>query len=773
MKQQHSTLDIGISIDASDTAQPMPNEGTIPDARTNAPREEASPTQALTAGENGKDAAASVAVARTAPPRPDSGFGKDPWDGLEIPKSVQDAVGTIGDVVGAVSTAVSWIGTVQEVLKLAGLIGTGPNEFDTLFQKIEGELRILLSATLAGTTEKRLRDVAQQVALAQTAAIQANEFIVLGRPTAPFYVDRLAENDRDSLLVMKVLSSESWWLRTYDPRPEVWRGKAISGETSELLGLLPWYGVDIKPVKPVGGLIWDYRHILPAYVQAVAARVVVLKARSADFAQFVQIADGEIRGYVDFLTAVGGRIHGSIRTTLPLQPQANPDRPLGAGSWMIGLGSVETYTGLNHWTIFEPSALPNPPRTVGEAVRRFNEILNDTPTRVFEAAGLSELTRLMDNLRSLLVDPCGLPADATMAASAALIGCDGNQASQHLVVPGIDGGMHIAWKPGAQAGWQWHNAGKPSGQPLAVSEQLVVTGFGEDADRRIYAFAPVHGASSVLHCYWWNGGRWQWASQGSPVPGRMDSLAATTFALSGRQHIRAYTVIGGRLYVNWWGGVRWDWVDLGAPAGKSIPRSARPTVTTYRYNGRLLDDLYVIIDGQLHEHTWYEDGTRNWVMPPASPQPLYGSPNVLVHDEDGQPIVDVFALDKKGQLHSLQWRSAWRWHQHGTPPGTTVRLGPGVAAATVRYGDKPRLTVAVTVGNDRHIWVRADTGANQFWYDLGGNAPEKPKRILGATAHVRNDGKLPVVNVFVRGADRHLYTTEYGFWDTWHDLGGP
>ncbi|MGH8612774.1 MAG: aminotransferase class III-fold pyridoxal phosphate-dependent enzyme, partial [Gammaproteobacteria bacterium] len=58
-----SLPEAGISIDANDTTQPMRNEATISDACTNAPREEASPTQALTVGGNGKDATSSVLAA--------------------------------------------------------------------------------------------------------------------------------------------------------------------------------------------------------------------------------------------------------------------------------------------------------------------------------------------------------------------------------------------------------------------------------------------------------------------------------------------------------------------------------------------------------------------------------------------------------------------------------------------------------------------------------------------------------------------------------------
>ncbi|MGH8609498.1 MAG: serine hydrolase domain-containing protein, partial [Gammaproteobacteria bacterium] len=63
MKQRHSTSDAGNSIGARQTAQSMRHEATISDARTNVPREDASPTQALTVGGNGKDGTLSVLTA--------------------------------------------------------------------------------------------------------------------------------------------------------------------------------------------------------------------------------------------------------------------------------------------------------------------------------------------------------------------------------------------------------------------------------------------------------------------------------------------------------------------------------------------------------------------------------------------------------------------------------------------------------------------------------------------------------------------------------------
>ncbi|MGH8567830.1 MAG: hypothetical protein ACREXU_07375 [Gammaproteobacteria bacterium] len=69
MKQRHTTSDAGTSIGASETAQSMRPEATISDARTNAPREETSPTQALTAGGNGKDGTLVAGIVATAAPK--------------------------------------------------------------------------------------------------------------------------------------------------------------------------------------------------------------------------------------------------------------------------------------------------------------------------------------------------------------------------------------------------------------------------------------------------------------------------------------------------------------------------------------------------------------------------------------------------------------------------------------------------------------------------------------------------------------------------------
>jgi hypothetical protein len=244
------------------------------------------------------------------------------WEILHISKDVQESAKVIGDVVGAVSTVVSWAGTVQSALKLVGFIKPEPNPFDTLYQRIQNDLKQLLTTTLAGATEERLRDVAEQLAITRTAAQNANEYILLGQPNDEFQINRLAIADRDSLQVMNLLAAPEWWLRSFDPSPAAILGPQIvkSGDIPFLrLSDYWWHPAEpgapaigaFNPPSPSNGLIWDYRHILPVYLQAVAARLVVLRARAATTNAFLQLAKNEVPGYVAFLNQQYSRIKES------------------------------------------------------------------------------------------------------------------------------------------------------------------------------------------------------------------------------------------------------------------------------------------------------------------------------------------------------------------------------------------------------------------------------------------------------------------------------
>ncbi len=702
------------------------------------------------------------------------------WDALHIPKDVQDSTKAVGQIVGAISTAVSWVGTVQTALKLVGFIRPEPNPFDTLYQRIQSDLRILLKATVAGATEERLRDVAEQVAIARTAAQNANEYILLGRPSDEFHTNRMALADRDSLQVMNVLAAPEWWQRTYDPSPDVIIGPALPGPPS--LGYVAWWhpaegdlpaSGAFEPLKPSGGLIWDYRHILPAYLQAVAARVVVLRARASTTAEFLRLLSNEIPGYVAFLTEQHNRIKESILVSTPPAPHQGQFPP-----FEFRTGAVELNSGTHVWGYWHPMyADPkHRPQTYDEHIQLYNTFVQQCWQQVYNAVGLSDLQRVINNLNDLLIPPCGVTSGSNVSASAALLGCVGAEPSQHIFVTGSDGNLYVLWKPNREANWQWHNAGTPPATKLEAYHVPVAISYGEEAGRRIYAFMRTN--TYRLYTYYWDGAAWHWADQGKPDAAVAWEPTVTTFQLYGLQHIRAYAVGTGKLQVNWWDGGRWQWLDLGkapqiAQVG-SYGLEGTPTVVTYRYNGRLLDDLYIVAPGGIYEHVWYEDGQRAWNKPP---QPkhliLQGTPSAVTYEQDGRPIVHVFVTDMWGNLHSLEWNSGWRWVEHGAPPNTKIKTGKisqPVKAAVARFYGVPNYPVAVVIGENGRLYARDGTSGTWDWLDLRTPPGTTTRDVLGVSSYVKN-GYYLGLDIFVRGENRHIYRTGIGFDNTWTDLG--
>lgn len=692
------------------------------------------------------------------------------WDQLQIPHDVQKAAQTVNQVVGAISTAVGWVGTVQSALQLVGFLRPAPNPFDTLYERLQRDLRTLLTATLAGATEERLRDVAEQGALARTSAQHANEHLLNGRPTDPFATQRLAIADANSLQVMNVLSDPAWWLRTYDPSQAAVYGAPIPGPT--VIGHSDLWPVSTWAQPPSAGLIWDYRHILPVYLRAMAARIVVLKARAIDGNQFQAIAGAELRGYVEFLRAQHDRINAAIRVTPAPPPHQGQFPP-----FVFSCGAVETYTGTHVWGGLHPMYVdPDKPLPTYEAhVAVWNQVVEDCRTRLYRAIGLENLMIVIRSVEALLVPPCGVSTATVASASAADIRCVGVEPSSHVFVGGGDGNLHLAWKSGVDAPWRWHNAGRPPGSNVDLMYYPAVTGFGTGNGRRIYGFVPAMNRS--MYVYYWDGARWAWANQGGPTV-QAWSCTATSFARDGRDNIRAYrSGSTGPVTCNWWDGTRWQWVDLGMPPTGGQPLVGAPAVVTYRWNGKQLDDLYLIsANGQLYEHAWYEDGTRSWSRPSAQPaQPgLVGMPAVVSYERDGQPIVQVFAASA-GRLACLEWRGGWGWREHGLPPGATglANVGRTVLATALRLPSGQLWQVAVVVTAAGRVAARIRINDNDwYWQDLRTPPGTMVRDLLGINAWVKNGGFVGI-DIFAGSADRRIWRTGIGFDNTWDDLGVP
>jgi len=703
------------------------------------------------------------------------------WDALHIPQDVQESAKGIGQLIGAVSTASSWIGTVQTALKFMGFIKPEPNPFDILFDRIQREFRIVMATTLAGSTEERLRDVAEQVAIARTAAQNANEYILLGRPNTPFHLSRMALADRDSSQVLNLLAAPDWWKRSFDPSPAAINGPQIPGPPSLAAG--DWWhppegrfpgGGAFDPIAPSGGLVWDYRHILPAYLQAVAARVVVLRARAVTSAEFLGFVAKEIPGYISFLSDLHKLINDNIRVTTPPPPHQGVFPP-----FMFRTGAVELFTGTHVFGAWHPilaDPVP-PPFTYDEHIRLYEPFVEDCRRRVYNAVGLNQLQFVIDNLKRLSIPEFSVVTGSGVSASAAITGSVAAEQQAHVFVVGGDGGLHVLSRSGSEAAWQWRSAGRPPATQLnKFFHHPVAIGYGEDAGRRIHSFMRTD--AGRLYTYFWDGATWNWVDLVKAQGAISWDPSVTTFQLHGRQQVRAYVVGDGKLWANWWSGSGRNWIDLGKPPhlgqDSKFGLHGTPTVVTYRFDGKLLDDLYIVSQGGLYEHVWYEDGRRVWSKPrqPANVS-LLGDPAAVMYEQDGKPIVHVFVVDTNGRLHGLEWNSGWHWVEHGAPPATGITASPiahPIRATVMRWANVPNRPIAVVIGNNGRLYTRMGGSGGWIWQDLRTPPGTTARDVLGLNAYVKN-GTFLGLDIFVRGENLHIYRTGISFDNTWDDLG--
>jgi hypothetical protein len=413
---------------------------------------------------------------------------------------------------------------------------------------------------------------------------------------------------------------------------------------------------------------------------------------------------------------------------------------------------------------------------------------NDSINRLVDALGLNHLSDIIGDLQDALVDDCDVATGPNVASTAAAIECIDDQPNQHVAVAGSDGGLHLLWKPDTTAGWQWHRAGSTPSFTMS-SAPPVMTWFGPDGARRPYVFVTSStfagfGYGSVpirkgrLYTYWWDGSRWQWASQGNPGDKVLSATPSTTsFVEHGVAKMRCYVVAGNVLLANQWTGTAWEWVDLGAPPNAAGPLQGGLTAIRYQWNGRMLDDVYVLAGGRVYEHTWDEDGNRAWNSPPATSASFSGNPVAVSYQaDDGQPVVHVMVTEREGAgLHSLEWTHAtsWRWTAHGRPPGSNrIDTSTTSLATAMRGVGQPQVVFAAVLTDDGRVWTRVKTADWGSWGPMPGGNPPPFDELLGVNAYFTSDGRLPSVNLFARDRAGDVYTADYGrLGGTWSNLG--
>ncbi|HEY5115781.1 MAG TPA: hypothetical protein VIJ00_09680, partial [Nakamurella sp.] len=114
-----------------------------------------------------------------------------------------------------------------------------------------------------------------------------------------------------------------------------------------------------------------------------------------------------------------------------------------------------------------------------------------------------------------------------------------------------------------------------------------------------------------------------------------------------------------------------------------------------------------------------EDGPRSWGRPggqPGGSSSLSGQPAAITYEENGQPVVLVFACASGGGgLKHLEWsNNGWHRVEHGSPPGPSIKtevISRPVKATALRLPSGQLWRVAVAHGANGHLYSRLLTRA--------------------------------------------------------------
>ncbi|WP_117212064.1 S8 family serine peptidase [Allorhizocola rhizosphaerae] len=216
----------------------------------------------------------------------------------------------------------------------------------------------------------------------------------------------------------------------------------------------------------------------------------------------------------------------------------------------------------------------------------------------------------------------------------------------------------------------------------------------------------VRGADGNLWLNWWDGGAWQWANQGRPGSGGVDSGVGVVTVENGTKPFAFVRGTDGNLWVNWWNGSTWQWADQGRPGGGAVD-SGIGVVTVDGGN-----KPFVFVrgtDGNLWVN-WFNGSTWTWSDQGRPGGPIESGVGAVTVDGN-KPFVFVRGTD--GNMWVNWWNGQWNWANQGRPANTTPEQAIG---AVTLDGNRPYVFVR---GGDTNVWVNWFDGAFWRWANQG------------------------------------------------------
>ena len=268
--------------------------------------------------------------------------GIDPLkDIFHVSDNEKKALETASSIVGAVSSVWGTVNSVKSVLKTLGILPEDADPVATMRGYIDALEHDFHGAVAALDAEQSMRAVADHLNAARTQLLQLTEHAP--EDAATVGIDATWDALRPFVLsatLQTVLSlgDPVYWERVYFPELTYQKWGPHSTHPTPVVRALP--GLP-------SGLVYDYRLVLPAYLEAVSIRLTIVVAMVKDYRTAVI---PELNIMIGTLELQFKKIRKSIWPVLwpPRAIADSPDNPMnGIGTWTAEgsrVGAVEIYS---------------------------------------------------------------------------------------------------------------------------------------------------------------------------------------------------------------------------------------------------------------------------------------------------------------------------------------------------------------------------------------------------------------------------------------------
>ncbi len=350
----------------------------------------------------------------------------------------------------------------------------------------------------------------------------------------------------------------------------------------------------------------------------------------------------------------------------------------------------------------------------------------------------------------------GRPSGSYVYSMNALSYRDNNNIQRiYTFVSGSSGRLSVNYWDGYR--WRWADQGAPPSTSSYLTPSVI--SFRDNNGRQnIYAF--VNGSNNKLYANKWDGSRWAWETLGSGSSRNrvMDLPSVVSYRQgSGPQEIQVFfRASDGFFYSYYWNGSRWDWRQQGSPLDKSVTNSKNIAHSQARNGSQSIHSFWypslewgnTNIPENIATNLYLNRSSRpdklgraQWMdqRTPNGAARLWGEtePSAISYrDAFDREKIYSFATGRDRNLYVNYLNgSSWTWANQGKPFGKNLNSSP----TTVTYVNDNRRQVIytyVTATNDIGIeggfgwnaglYTNYWDGSRWRWEDLG-----KPSGVSG------------------------------------------